>query len=510
MADGDNNKTFEGRGMRDGGLAAVAVALGAAGLIGGAARAETLQDAVASAYQSNPALQSQRAQLRALDESYVQARSGYRPQISASVEGDYVQNLSTYNQPMEDLTGTVSASQPIYNGGATSAETRAADADIQAGRQQLRQVEANVLQNVISAYVDVRRDQQAQAIAQTNVDVLGHQLAETRARFEVGQITRTDVAQAEARLAAAQAQLSSARAQLAVSRAAYAAVVGQSPGDLAAEPPLPGLPTSADEAFDVAARSNPAILQADFDEQAAEARVAAAKAANHPTLALRAQGGETGYFANSPALGLNGSLWAKTITASAVFTQPLFTGGLNASHIRQALETDNAKRIAIESAQRQTVQAVAQAWNQLGAARANTTSNSEQVRADQIAYEGVKQEAAVGLRTTLDVLNAEQELRSAELALVNARHDEYLASATLLNAMGRLDAGTLAPGVRLYDPQAAFDKVKHAGETPWEGLIAGLDSIGAPAIAPRPAAIKPADPSAPPPPPAQAGGTVMP
>ncbi|MDR3510003.1 MAG: TolC family outer membrane protein, partial [Caulobacteraceae bacterium] len=451
-------------------LGLIAVA-GALGLGAGAARAETLQDAAAQAYQSNPTLQGQRAQLRALDESYVQARSGYRPQVSAGVEGDYTQTISTYNQPIQDIAASVSASQPIYNGGATSAETRAAEADIAAGREQLRQVEASVLQQVITAYADVRRDQQALDIAQTNVAVLQNQLAETRARFDVGQLTRTDVAQAEARLAAAQAQQSSARAQLAVSRAAYAAVVGQSPGDLAPEPALPGLPASVDDAFATASRNNPAILGADFDEQAAAARVAAAKAANHPTLALRAQVGETGYYANAAALGVSNGLWARSVTASAVFTQPLFTGGLNGSRIRQALETDNAKRIAIEGAQRQTVQQVAQAWNQLNAAHANTASNGEQVRADQVAFEGVRQEAGVGLRTTLDVLNAEQELRAAELALVNARHDEYLAGAGLLSAMGRLEIAVLDPGLPAYDPEKSFNRVRRAGSVPWEGLV---------------------------------------
>jgi outer membrane protein len=317
----------------------------------------------------------------------------------------------------------------------------------------------------------------------------------------VGEVTRTDIAQSQARLAAAQAQLSSARAQLAVSRAAYAAVVGQDPADLAPEPPLPGLPASAEDAQAAAARDNPAILAADYAEQGADARVAAAKAANHPTLSLRAQVGETGYFADLPLLGLtSGGLWTQNVTAAAVLSQPLFTGGMNASHIRQALETDNARRIAIEAAQRQTTEAVSQAWNLLVAARANSASNAEQVRADQIAFEGVRQEAGVGLRTTLDVLNAEQELRAAELALVGARHDEYLAGANLLTAMGALQVASLSPTTPAYDPGTAFDKVRHAGEVPWEGLVAGLDSLGQ--AAPRPA------PSGGPP--ARAGAPVLP
>lgn len=481
---------------------ALCLSLLAAPLLAGAAQAETLQDAVALAYQTNPTLQGQRAQLRALDESYVQARSGLRPQVSAGVEADYEQNLSTYNTPVEDVGASISATQPIYNGGATTAETRAAEYDIQSGRQQLRQVEANVLQAVITAYADVRRDQEALAIAQTNVNVLQSQLDETRARFDAGQRTRTDTAQAEARLAAAQAQLSTARGQLSVSRAEYAAVVGQDPGDLAPPPALPGLPGGVDEAFSAAARENPSIRAADFDEQAASARVAVAKAANHATFGLRAQVGETGYYANDRALGLTSNLWDHSITASAVFTQPLFTGGLNESKVRQALETDTAKRVAVEAAQRQTVQAVAQAWSQLTAARANVASNDRQVQADQVAFEGVRQEAGVGLRTTLDILNADQELRSAELALTDARHDEYLADASLLAAMGRLNIALLDPAAPAYDPDRSFQKIKHAGALPWDGVVSRLDSIGA-GPAPTPPPTGPAEP-------ARAGGTVLP
>jgi outer membrane protein len=487
--------------MRGRGLAALGAALCLAG--GTHAAAETLADAIALAYQTNPTLQTERAQLRALDEHYVQARSGYRPQLSASVEADYLKGAQSFFVPIQDVGASVSASQPIYSGGATSVEVRAAEADIAAGRQQLREVETGVLQQAIGAYADVRRDVQALDIAQTNLEVLSRQLAETRARFDVGQVTRTDVAQAEARLAGAQASSSSAKAQLGVSRAAYAAVIGQSPGELAPEPPLPGLPMNVNDAFTVAGRENPNIVAADYAEQSAAARVALAKAAFHPTVALRAQVGETGYYTSQPVFGLLSSgLWSNNVTASAVFTQPLYAGGMNASRVREALETDSARRIAIEAAQRQTTEAVAQAWNQLIAARANTASRTEQVRANEIAYEGVKQEAAVGLRTTLDILNANQELQTAQLALVGARHDEYLAGAAVLSAMGRLEASAIAPNVALYDPQKAFERIRQRGALPWDPVLEGLDSLGQPQ--PRPLA--PTARASP----ARAGGEVAP
>ena len=431
------------------------------------AQPQTLADALTLAYQTNPTLLSQRAQLRALDESYVQARVGYRPQVSVGVEADYAKESATLNRSSEPVSATLSASQPIYTGGYASASVRAAEGDIRAGREQLRQTEANVLQSVIAAYVDVRRDQQALTIQQDNVNVLRHQLAETKAKFEVGQITRTDVAQAEARLAGARAGLASARANLGVSRANYTAVVGQSPGDLAPEPELPGLPATVDQAFDTAERDNPGILAADYAEQAAAARVAAAKAADRPTVSLRATYGYGGFLQNQPALGETTGPWQRAVTASAVVTQPLFTGGMNASRIRQAAETDNTKRLGVDSARRLAIQSVSQSWNQLLAARASVTAN------------------------------AEQERHNAELALVNARHDQYVAGAGVLSAMGLLEARNLTPGTATYDPAKSFNRVRHAGSVPWEGIVAGVDRAGSPTIRKRPPVAEPARPAEP-------------
>jgi outer membrane protein len=442
------------------------------------ARADTLADAIALAYHTNPTLVSERAQLRALDESYVQARSGYRPQVSATLEGDYSNDPSTLQEGVQDASASVSLSQPIYTGGQTSAEVHAAVADINAGRQKLRAAEQGVLQSVIQAYVDLRRDLQVLAIAEDNVTVLVGQLDQTRAELEVGQVSRTDVSQAEARLAAARAQLSSAKAQVALSQANYAAVVGQDPGPLAPEPVLPGIPTSVDQVIDTALANNPAILAAGFAEQSASARVAAAKSAYRPTAALRAQLGYSGYYTTDAFLGVRSGVYDRNIEASVVVTEPLFAGGMNASRIRQALEEENVQLAGMSAARRQTLQAVAQAWNQLLAARANTASNTEQVSAAEQAYAGVRAEAEVGARTTLDVLNAEREYHAAEVELVNARHDEYVAGASVLNAMGLLEANNLGMTGPLYHPEAAFNHVKRDGAVPWEGLVSAVDSIG--------------------------------
>jgi outer membrane protein len=493
-----------GRGLGSG--AAIGLFLGG---LAGAALADTLPDAIALAYQSNPTLQSQRAQLRALDESYVQARAGFRPQASIQLQGDYASGPSTFGAGVTTDAAALSVSQPLYTGGLTSAQVRAAQADIQSGRQRLRQVEASVLQSVIQAYVDVRRDQQALGIARENVAVLLRQRDETKARFDVGQITRTDTAQADARLAAAQAQLSAAQATLAISRAAYAAVVGQSPGDLAVEPELSGLPPTVDQAFEGAEKDNPGVLLADYAEQAAAARVAAARSAYRPNVSLNASLGYEGSLTNAPLLGLRTGMYEQNITAAATLTQPLFAGGMNASRIREALENDNTQRLAVEGARRQAMQAIAQGWNQLLAARGATTANQQQVKADQIAFEGVRQEADVGLRTTLDVLNAEQELRNAQLALIDARHDQYVAAASVLNAMGLLEIRNLDANVPAYDPETSFRRVKRAGAVPWEGLVAGIDGVGAPRVQVRPASAPVVLPPPESPAPAQAGSPVV-
>jgi outer membrane protein len=474
-------------------------AISGAGLLGAAAaRGETLADAIALAYQSNPTLQAQRATQRALDETYVQAEAGFRPQANLqAVVTTNTNNAPNFGQFSTTIPGqsqisseTITITQPVYTGGRVSSQVSAAEASVLAGREALRQSEQSVLQNVIQAYVDVRRDQENQAIAQENVGLLRRQLEEARARFDVGEITRTDVAQTEASVAAAQAQLSASQAQLANSRAAYAAVVGQNPGALAPEPSLASLlPSSVDQAFDVAEHNNPQIRQADYTEQSSAAKVAQAKAQTRPTFGLQAQ---LGYSGGNVGLASPFANYSHDISASAVLNFPLFTGGLTSSQIRQAAENNNVDRINIETTRRQVLLLVSEAWNQLLGARASLISNQEQVRAANIAFEGTRQEAQVGLRTTLDVLITEQNLSNAQLALVNSRHDEYLAGAVLLAATGSLFAETLTPGTPIYDPRTNFDHVRHAfGWTPWDKAVAAIDQLGAPRIVERPAPVAP-------------------
>ena len=473
-------------------------------LVASSVQAETLADAIALAYRTNPTLQSQRAQQRELDETYVVARTGLRPTATVSASTGYSRTdfgAPTFTVPTtpgatpgvydhyETNSGgaQLTLTQPVFNGGRTAAAVQAADASVKAGREGLRATEASILQAVVQAYADVRRDQQIVRIRENNVQVLSNQLDETKAKFEVGQITRTDVAQGQAQLAAARALLSSAQAQLQISRANYTAVVGQNPGELAPESAIPGVPPTVDQAFDVAEAESPLLRQAQSTEAASRARIAEARAANHPTVALQASLGYSGTVAPFDTRNYD-----QAITAGATVTQPLFTGGLNSSNIRSALEQNNSDRLQIEVARRQVVQQVSQAWNVMAGSRANVTSDEEQVNAARVAFEGSQEEYRAGLRTTLDTLIAQQTLRDAELALVQARHDAYVAGANVLQAMGRLEAKNLVSGVETYDPKTSFDKVKHAGAVPWEGLVEGLDSLGAPRSAgprPLPAAI---------------------
>ena len=492
--------------------AALLAAAGCAALVG-AARGETLADAIALAYQTNPTLLAQRASQRALDESYVQARAGWNPTIALTGQAYYQKTYgggsgvqvqtgsqSTTGSGGSGLSqgsgggstspseynygyGAITATQPLYTGGKVAAEVDAADAAVRAGRQTLRATENTLLQNVVTAFEDVRRDQQVLAIRTEAVRVLSGQADETAAKFGVGQVTRVDVAQAQAQLAGAQSLLASARAQLQVSRAEYVAVVGQSPGGLAEPPDLPGMPAGVDQAFDAADASSPALLQAQLAERASRARIAAARANFRPTLSAQASFGEEGALVPFVGRDFDG-----VATGAVVYTQPLFTGGLNGSLVRQALAQNTADRISIETTRRSVVQTVSSDWEQVVGAQASVVSDIAGLAAAQTAFSGIQEQYRVGLSTTLDVLIQQQTLESAQLSLAGARHDAYVSQAALLAAMGRLQAQDLVAGVTPYDPARSFERVKGRGATPWEPLIAAVDRLGEPAEAPESAA----------------------
>jgi len=466
----------------------------------GPAAAETLADAIALAYQTNPGLLAQRAAVRALDESYVQARAGYG--VNASVQAnDTYEKVRQAGQifAATDPTVDLSIAETLYTGGRLHAHLNAAEADIMAARETLRRFELNLMQQVIAAYVGVRRDQALLDINRDTVTVLVQQLADTQARYDVRENTATDVAQSKARLASARTQLASAEGQLAITREQYLALVGQNPGDLAPEPPLEGLPATIDQAFDAGENNNPTLIGAEYTEQASRARVTEARAQGAPTVGVRVD------IARAPYLPYLPTPYNDSISVSGTVTQPLFAGGLIASGVRQALQQNNRDRFSIDDAHRGMIQSISEAWEQLTFSRQSLVTQEEEEKADEFAFYGDEEEAKAGLRSTIEILNAALELQQAQLAVVRTRASEYATRAQLLAAMGTLSPKLIAPGLDLYDPADNFKQVRNKGALPWEGPVRALDAIGGlPIERPKPAETPPGKPnmstSLPPPP----------
>jgi len=449
------------------------------------AGAETLTDALTAAYRDNPQLLAQRARQQVTDETYVQAETSLRPTLSATgavqsgAEPNSLTDFRAGSANYSDNQGALTLTQPLYTGGQATWAIRQAKARVLAGREGLRGVEADVFQASIQAYVDVLRDQDVLAVRHADLDTLQRQADEAKAKFDLGQVTRTDVFQARTQLEAARAALAAGQAQLEVSRAEYRAEIGQPPGQLTAPDDLPGLPSTVDEAFDLAEASNASLDQSRFTEQASRAAIAEAKAAYRPTVSLS---GSFGYI--GPASPIRPGDYDRNALAQVTISQPLLTGGLRASAVRSAVAQDTADRIAIEASRRAVVQQTAQAWYQFLAGQQQTLANQAQVTAAEDALKGVQLEYGYGLRSTLDVLIADQNLRSAQVALAGSRHDTYVAEAQVLSAVGRLEAASLLPNESSYDPAKSFDRVRRSGALPWDGVVSGLDSLGAPQAPP--------------------------
>lgn len=453
-----------------------------AGALGTApqARADNLVDAIAHAYQTNPTILAQRQQQQITDETYVQARAGYRPQANVQAVGerqDYAGSTTNTASALATIT------QPLYTGGRTAAAVAASRADILSGQETLRQVEQGVLEQVIQAYADVLRDQEGVAINQQNLDVLNDQLAEFQARNKAGDATKTDVAQSQGFLLQARVSLANARAQLQTSRATYLAVVGLEPNALEPLPPLAGVPRSADEALKTAELGNPTLRADLYEEQAERLRTAEARDQRLPTVSLQAQLGYAG-----PASVFTPNIYDRDATATVTITQPLFAGGVINSQVRQQIHKEAVAREQTEQARRAMTQQVTSAWSNYVETKANITDAEAQVKANQAAYDGVRMELRADLRSTLEVFYIEQSLIQAELNASGARHDSYVAAATLLQTMGLLDIKSLAPGTKAYDPETPFRAVSHEGSVPWEGVPAVLDNLTSPRLRRLPAA----------------------
>ena len=429
------------------------------------AQAETLQGALAKAYENNPTLTGARAGQRANDENVPIQKSFGLPDVST--RADYEENLITpgnsFSSPTRSFVASGQLSVPIYQGGAVRNAVRAAKYRVEAGQADLRATEASIFAQVVGAYMDVIRDQAIVRLNQKNVSVLRTNLQASSDRFEIGDLTRTDVAQSEARLALAEGDLRGAEANLIASRESYIRLVGDAPVDLQAPPALPNLPASPEDAVAIALTNNPDIEAANLEVDATRADINVAKASRAPKLSAT-HGGGYNNFLGSLRSGVSGaSVTQETSSAAAgvSVTLPIFTAGRRSAQVRQSQSRSSQ---AIENYVATERGVIAQTRGAYAAWQANErviTATEQAVSANALSLEGVRAENSVGTRSILDILNAEQEYLNTQVQLVSARRNSYVAAFSVLAAMGKAEARDLGiEGGALYDPAANYNRVK--------------------------------------------------
>ena len=430
---------------------------GLAVAVTGAARADTLAAALAHGYENSGLLDQNRALLRAADEDVAQALASLRPILSWSAQTA----LTTSSRLRDAAPGTVgtdsfdiessaslTASLLLYDGGQSRYAIDSQKALVLSTRDRLRQVEQQVLQRIVQAYVEVQRASAFVELRQNNLRLIGQELRAAQDRFEVGEVTRTDVSLAEARLASARSLLAADEGQLSRAIAEFRAAVGRGPDGLAAVPEA-RIPGSLPEALAIARREHPSINEAQHAVTAAEINIALAEAAMRPRLSLNGTLSIDDSFEDSQQVGVT-------------LNQTLYSGGSIASQVRQAKARRDASRGALINTGRSVEQSVANAYSLLTVARASIEASSREVRAAQVAFDGLREEARLGARTTLDVLNSEQDLLDARATLVSAQIDETLAGYVVLASIGRLTAEQLGLPVQVYDPAAYYNLVRNA------------------------------------------------
>jgi outer membrane protein len=447
-------------------------------------RADTLNGALINAYQNNPQLNSQRAVVRATDESVPQALSGYKPTATATVQAGqaYTTGVAKVTSgagcsttaPCYPRTGFGSSpssanftiSQTLFNGFQTANRVRQAEANTSAARETLRVAEQTILLNAATAYMDLLRDSALLDLQRRNVEVLQEQLRQTRDRFNVGEVTRTDVAQAESRLSQGRATVLSAESQYARSRANYRQFIGVEAGLLQPGAPVDRLtPRRLIEAIEIARARHPSVGVAMFGIDAAVLQVKVTEGSLYPQAKL------LGTVQQNWESNLTTQLETFNAFVAAQVTIPIYNAGpIGAtdtfSSIRAAKETVGQKRMDLDAARDQVQAGVVTAWGQLEAAKAQILATQAQVASAETALNGVREEARVGQRTTLDVLNAQQELVNARTALVTAQHDRVVASYSLLGTVGELNLPKLGINIPLYDPMVHYQQVRDA----WIGV----------------------------------------
>ncbi|MDE5464461.1 TolC family outer membrane protein [Bradyrhizobium sp. CSS354] len=438
------------------------------------ALADTIEAALVRAYQNNPQLNAQRAQARSTDENVPQALSGYRPKVNVTLGTGYQyqdiqqtqkgptihSNNPLSTQPLQPNSASLTVNQTLYNGNQTANRTRAAESQVSGSREALRVLEQTVLLQAATTYMDFLRDSATLEVQRSNVRVLEQTLKQTRDRFNVGEVTRTDVAQSEAQLAAGRTQALTAESNLTTTRANFRRIIGNEPTNLAPGSPVDRfLPATLASAVGLSLVENPNVTASMFGIDVNYLQVKINEGALLPTVTVQAA------VSTSYQQTLN---VFRTNTASAIATAsiPIYQGGAEYSLIRQSKENLAQQRLNLETTRDQTRANVVQAWGQLEAGKAQVQSAQAQVTASEIALNGVREEAKAGQRTTLDVLNAQQALVNARVALVTAQHDRVVASYSVLNAVGRLAPQVLGLNTTVYDPSVHYQQVRDS----WAGV----------------------------------------
>jgi outer membrane protein len=438
------------------------------GLAATAARSESLPEALAKAYQTNPQLNAERARQRGTDENVPQALAGYRPQIVASLGvglqavRDLLPDNTIQGATLKPWTIGVTVTQTLFNGFKTANSVRVAELQVQSGREALRNVGQGVLLDAVTAYSNVLANQSLVEAQRTNVAFLRETLAITQRRLNAGDVTPTDTSQAEARLSRGLADLNAAEVNFAISQATYAQVIGSPPSQLRpAETVDRYLPHSRDEATTMAFKEHPAVMAAGFDVDVASTTIRVAESSLLPTISL--QGSASHSVDSDPSLST-----FRTDQASVIgqVTAPIYDGGAAASQTRQAKELTTQSRLVLNQVRNQARTAAIGAWVSNEGAKIAVTASESEVKAATVALQGVQKEAAGGQRTTVDVLNSEADLISAKARLIGAQRDRVIASYTLLSAIGRLDVKTLGLNTPDYLPEVHYQQVRDA----WHGL----------------------------------------
>ncbi|MTJ82168.1 MAG: TolC family outer membrane protein [Telmatospirillum sp.] len=440
----------------------------------GAARAQTLEEVLVTTYTSNPQIEADRARQRASDDDVARALGGWRPVATLQVQHGRGHDIYQYKQTKRNINPLYPANpsysvhewrtpdnlllqiqQAIYDGGRTSADLRHSQLAVEAGLATMVSVEQQVLGGAVQAYYDLYRDQEIAELARQNVAWLQEQANAVHARYQVKDVTQTDVAQAEARLAKGLSDQTTAEGTLEVTRSAFQAATGIVPGVLPSPPPAPValLPTSKDEAMALA-ETNPDMRAAQLTAQVAEADVDYMASGLMPTLSLQA----TARRMNDSDQAYLGTTDHQVLLSLSI---PLYEGGVSAARTRGAKQTAGQKRLEADYTRRKVTDQVNRAWQQLQSARANIRSLTEQVRAADVARTSIRAEMRVGTRTVLDQLNTEQELMDAKISLLRARHDETVASYGVLISVGHLTASALGLPVEIYDPAIHYEKVRN-------------------------------------------------